>query len=231
MDDWVAVVPATNSACAAAWQTPQAGWCRRASLSWGAESLIKCPSPSSKSASLSELILQDLSWHFLHQAVAETKAIPSPPVAPDAFLAPCVLWQPLHVLRMRSVLRCKDGLQCLKKGSCSSLLGNYFTRRGTGLDYSRLGVWWCSECLLPCLPSMRAPWWWQRQPFAAWHASGVSSIHCPVPLATVVPGCPIPLEGVSEAVVAHVVSVVLCLLACWVAVMCLEPKSAPTGGV
>lgn len=189
----------------------------------------RAPSPSLSVIGLIVRVhLAGLTSAFSPPSCGWNKGNPLSACAPGCLFGPLYAVAPSARAHVRSVLRWEDGLQRLKNGLCSSLFGNYLTRRGTGLDYSCLGVWRCGECLLPCLPST-CPSAVAEPALCSRCARGVSSTRCPVPLATAVPGCPVPLGGVSEAVVAH--NTLPCLLACRVAAMCLEPKSAPAGGV
>lgn len=136
----------------------------------------------------------------------------------------CTLFQALYML-----LLSRDG-----KMSCSALKTGYVHSSLEIILPAEGPVWITlalssSECLLPSLPNM--------MPCGGGRARGLSSIHPPEappppgPSAAGRAGAsPSLCWRVFQGVLAHVVSIVPGLIACWFALVCPEPRPVPSVG-
>lgn len=174
--------------------------------------------------SLSMVILQDLL--FLYQVVADAKAIPSCSMALAAFSASARCLSPFTCSKCMLSRDGKMGCSALETGCVHSSLGMIFPAEGPVWVTLALSP---NEGLMPSLSNV--------MPCGGGRTRGLSSIHPPE--------AP-PLPGLSTAgragaspslcwrgfqgVLAHVVSILPGLIACWVALVCPEPRSAASVG-
>lgn len=167
------------------------------------------------------VILQDLL--FLYQAVAETKAIPSWSMALAAFSSSPRCFSPFTCSMCVLSRDGKMGCSALKTHCVHSSLGIVLPAVWIPLALSS------NECVL-AQPSKGDACGGGRAGGSAAFTHG-RHLHC-LDLCCWQSWC-IPLsllEGVP-GVLAHVLSILLGLIACWAALMCPKPRSAPSVGV